>query len=87
MKQVKIQSTTTIHVSKNLEYKDFTATNPDPQNKLKIVADWTRNTVCIKAGVDYYPAEIAEWDAVKALEKANVLTIGEVTEKKTKKEG
>ena len=61
MKQVKIQSTTTIHVSKNL--------------------------VCIKAGVDYYPAEIAEWDAVKALEKANVLTIGEVTEKKTKKEG
>ena len=43
MKQVKIQSTTTIHVSKNLDYKDFTATNPDPQNKLKIVADWTRN--------------------------------------------
>ena len=87
MKQVKIQSTITIHVNKNLEYKDFTESNSDTKNKLKIIPDWVSQTVRIDKGVGLYPAEIAEWDSVKALEKANVLTVGEVTEKRTKKEG
>ena len=74
---VKIQSTTTIHVTPGLQYRDVT--NPDAHvpDRLKVHPTWAKCVICITAGVGIYPSEIVEWDSVKALAKCNILTIGD----------
>lgn len=79
-KMVRIQSTTTINVTCGLQHKDLT--NPDAHipERLKVSPEWCKCTVLIREGVGNYPAEIAEWETVKALVIHKVLTIGEVFE-------
>lgn len=79
-KMIRIQSTTTITVTSGLQLKDVT--NPDAHipDRLKVSALWPRATVDIKAGIGYYPVEIAEWPSVKALEKDGIFTLGEIVE-------
>ena len=74
---VRIQSTTTIHVTPGLQYRDVT--NPDAHvpDRLKVRPTWAKCVICITAGVGIYPSEIIEWDSVKALAKCNILTIGD----------
>lgn len=77
---VKIQSSITITVTMGLNNKDVT--NPDAHvaDRLKVSALWPKCTVQILAGAHWYPAEIAEWNTVKALEKDKILTIGEYSD-------
>ena len=74
---VRIQSSTTIHVTPGLQYKEVT--NPDAHvpDRLRVMPMWAGHVICIKSGVGVYPAEITKWDSVKALAKCGVLTIGE----------
>lgn len=52
--------------------------NEDAQNKLNLnPATWTKTQVHIKAGIATYPAEIKDWDTVKALVKAMAITISD----------
>lgn len=80
-KVVRIQSTIDISVTAGLQNKDVT--NPDAHipDRLKISPLWPKATVDIRRGTGYYPAEIVEWATVKALEKDNILTIGQIEEK------
>lgn len=79
-KVIRIQSTTTITVTCGLQHKDMT--NPDAHipDRLKVSPEWTKCTVLIREGVGYYPAEIAEWESVKALVGCGVFTLGEISE-------
>ena len=85
-KLVRIQSTITITVTGGLNYKD--TTNPDAHvpDRLKVSPEWPKCTVQIKQGIGDYPAEIIEWNTVKALVADNILTIGEVKEAQTEEE-
>lgn len=73
---VTIQSNVTIKVTPGLQANDVT--NPDAHvpDRLKVSPAWPRATVLIRQGQGIYPAEIAEWPTVKALQKDKVLTIG-----------
>lgn len=73
---VKIQSSITINVTPGLSHKDLTKKKSDVADRLKISATWPKATVLIKAGQHWYPSHIADWAAVKALEKKGQLTIG-----------
>lgn len=82
-KLIRIQSTVDITVTGGLNFKDVT--NPDAHvpDRLKVSAEWPKCTVQIKKGVGNYPAEIKEWNTVKALVNDNILTLGEITEPTT----
>lgn len=75
MKTIRIQSKVTITVTAGLQYKDMT--NPDAHvpDRLKVSAEWTKNTVQILEGVGEYPEEIISWPSVKALIKDKILTV------------
>lgn len=77
---IRIQSKTTITVTPGLQHKDVT--NPDAHipDRLKVSPLWPKAMVMIKEGVGMYPAEIAEWPTVKALEKKGILTLGNIIE-------
>ena len=79
-KMVRIHSTITINVTTGLQHKDVT--NPDAHipDRLKVSAEWPRHTVLIREGQHLYPAEIKNWNTVKALANDKVLTIGEEIE-------
>lgn len=79
-KMIRIQSTKTITVTPGLHHKDVT--NPDAHipDRLKVSPLWPRAMVMIKEGVGLYPAQIAEWNTVKALEKSGILTLGNIVE-------
>lgn len=79
-KMVKIHSTMTINVTAGLQNKDVT--NPDAHvaDRLKVSAEWPRHTVLIREGQHLYPAEIKNWNTVKALANDKILTIGEEVE-------
>lgn len=83
---IRIQSKVTINVTPGLQGKDVT--NPDAHipDRLKVSPEWTRCTVLIKAGVGTYPAEIAEWNTVKALVKDEIITIGGFEDAKTEEQ-
>ena len=72
-----IQSQTTIQVTCGLQNKDVT--NPDAHvpDRLKVSPLWSKATIVIHEGKHTYPAEIVEWPTVKALEKDEILTIGQ----------
>ena len=73
---VEIQSTKSIVVTAGLQFKD--TTNPDAHvpDRLKVAPLWPKLKIMIKKGKHSYPALIAEWPTVKALEKDGILTIG-----------
>ena len=85
-KLVRIQSNITITVTGGLNYKD--TTNPDAHvpDRLKVSPEWPKCTVQIKQGVGDYPAEITQWNTVKALVDDNIITIGEIKEAQTEEE-
>lgn len=85
MNFIRIQSKQTINVTPGLEYADYTNYDSDIPNRLKVSAAWPKATVQIREGVDLYPAEIAEWSTVKALEKNGVLTISTTDETPSEK--
>ena len=73
---VEIQSTTTINVTKGLQFSDYTNPNAPIANKLNVKPRWTKTIILIKEGKHIYPSEIIEWESVKSLEKSGILTIG-----------
>ena len=75
-KLIEISSTTTIHVTCGANALDVT--NPDAHvaDRLRVAPSWTKNIICIKEGKGEYPADIATWATVKALERDGVITIG-----------
>ena len=79
-KFVRIQSEKTINVTAGLQHQDVT--NPDAHipDRLKVSPSWPKLTVLIKRGAHWYPAEIAEWNTVKALANDKILTIGEFSD-------
>lgn len=79
-KMIRIQSDVTITVTCGLQHKDVT--NPDAHvaDRLKVSAEWPRHTVLIRQGAHFYPAEIKDWNSVKALANDKVLTLGEEKE-------
>lgn len=83
---IRIQSKMTIRVTPGLQAKDVT--NPDAHipDRLKVSAEWPKCTVLIKEGVGLYPAEIAEWNTVKALVKKEIITIGGTEEATTEEQ-
>lgn len=85
-KLVRIQSTITITVTGGLNYKD--TTNPDAHvpDRLKVSPEWPKCMVQIKQGVGDYPAEIVEWNTVKALAADKILTIGEIKDAQSEEE-
>lgn len=80
---VKIQSQVNITVTPGLQNMDVT--NPDAHvpDRLKVQPTWPKAAVDIHEGIDVYPAYIAEWATVKALEKDKIITIGEYSETAT----
>lgn len=76
-KYVRIQSTMNIAVTPGLQVQDLTDKNALIADRLKVQAAWPKLTVLIEKGQHVYPIEIVEWETVKALENAGVLTIGE----------
>ena len=80
MKFVRIQSTIDICVTAGLQGRDLTRKDSDIPDRLKVSPDWPKMTMFIHKGAGNYPAEIAEWNTVKALVKDKVLTVGEVVD-------
>lgn len=76
-KYVRIQSTMNIVVTAGLQVQDLTDKSAPIADRLKVQAAWPKLTVLIEKGQHVYPIEIVEWETVKALENAGVLTIGE----------
>lgn len=76
---IRIQSKVTIAVTCGLQHQDVT--NPDAHipDRLKVSPEWPKATMLIRAGVHNYPAEIRDWPTVKALERDEIITIGEAT--------
>ena len=71
-----IQSQRTIQVTCGLQLKDVT--NPDAHvpDRLKISSLWPTASILITAGQHTYPAEIATWKTVQALQRDGALTVG-----------
>ena len=78
---VYIQSTMDITVTAGLQNEDVT--NPDAHipDRLKVNPVWPKMRIMIEQGRHIYPKLIAEWDTVKSLVKAGILTIGEDADK------
>lgn len=85
-KVVRIQSSMTITVTSGLQCKDVTNKDAHVADRLKIAPEWPKYSIQILEGVGEYPAEIAEWDTVKALVEAGVMTVSQVNEGSAKKE-
>ena len=84
MKKITIQATQAVIVTPDLEIRDLTDLNSTAPNKLRAVMDWKDlQPVKISQGVGEYNAHIKEWQTVKALVKAKVLTISESVEETT----
>lgn len=75
-KYVRIQSSVTIQVTAGLQHEDVTNKDAHVPDRLKVSPEWPKTTVLIVAGTHMYPSEIVEWNTVKALENANIITIG-----------
>lgn len=74
---VRVQSSMTIRVTSGLQYQDFTKKDSDIPNRMKVAPRWQDCMCLIKQGQHVYPAEIVEWNSVKALQQNGILTIGE----------
>lgn len=76
MKFITISSKIDITVTLGLTNVDKTNYQSKVGNNLNIAPLWARTAVHIKQGKHQYPAEIAEWPTVKALEANDTFTIG-----------
>lgn len=76
MKFITIDSKIDITVTNGLLNADKTNYGSKIGNNLNVVPLWTRNAVKIKKGKHLYPAEIADWTTVKALDANSTFTIG-----------
>ena len=74
---VKITSTITIEVYCNLESVEIVNANKQSSNRFSSVGAWANVRVRIMSGTGWYPSEILNWNAVKALAAKEILTIGE----------
>ena len=74
---VRIHSNMSIGVAPGLHYEDVTKKGSDIPNRLKVNPAWPKMAVNSEAGSHIYPAEIAEWPSVLALQKDKILTIGD----------
>ncbi len=79
-KYLKIQSTVNVNVTGGLKHLDMTDVNSNVADKLKVQAMWPKTLIRIATGTSYYPVEIKEWKTVQSLEKARLITIGEIVE-------
>lgn len=85
-KFVTIQSSIDIAVTAGLQALDVTNKDAHVPDRLKVQALWPRLSVMIYKGVGKYPAEIAEWESVKALAENKILTIGAISDEASEKE-
>lgn len=74
---VRITSEMDVTVSAGLQSINMTNKDAHVADRLNVKSAWVGTRILIRKGTSYYPAEIAQWDAVKALAKDKVLTIGE----------
>lgn len=74
-KFVTIHSEETIRVTAGLDYIDATNMESRKDDFKNIKQNWSKVYMLILKGKHVYPAEIAEWPTVKALEKDKVLTV------------
>ena len=74
---VRIQSSMTITVTSGLQCNDVTNKDAHIPDRLKVAPEWPKYSIQIMQGVGDYPAEIANWNTVKALVEAGVMTISE----------
>lgn len=81
MKFVQIHSKTTITVTPGLQYTNNTKTDSDIADRLKVAPQWVESCVKIEEGQHEYPAIVANYPTVIALEKDGILTIGKIFEK------
>lgn len=77
---VRIQSNITINVTAGLQNEDVSDKDAHIPDRLKVNPMWPKMTCMIMQGAGVYPACIATWNTVKALEKDGILTIGEFTD-------
>ena len=82
---VRIQSSQNIRVTMGLNCEDVTNKDAHVPDRLKINPLWPKLTVLIAQGANWYPAEIAEWNTVKALVEQGILTIGEYSDEADEK--
>lgn len=85
-KYVKITSQITIFVTGGLDSIDATNLEAHIPDRLNIKPAWTKSRILIKAGTGIYPAEIAEWNTVKALVKERRMSISYDVEDATEEE-
>lgn len=83
---IKIHSTKTIRVTPNTSINDLTNEKSLAPDKINAHMNWAYEPVIIYEGVREYPDYIKTWNTVKALVKANILTISETKEVKKESE-
>lgn len=83
---IKIHSTKTIRVTPNTTINDLTNEKSLAPDKINTHMNWAYEPVIIYEGVGEYPDYIKTWNTVKALVKANILTISETKEVKKESE-
>ena len=83
---IKIHSTKTIRITPNTTINDLTNEKSLAPDKINAHMNWAYEPVIISEGVGEYPDYIKTWNTVKALVKANILTISETKEVKEKTE-
>ncbi len=74
---LKIQSQIHVNVTSGLKHLNLTDATANVGDKLKVQALWAKELVRIIPGTSWYPAEVKEWNTVKALTKDGILTLGE----------
>lgn len=76
-KFVRIESQIDIMVSAGLQSINMSNRDAHVADRLNVKSAWVGTRILITKGTGYYPAEIQDWDAVKALAADQKLTIGE----------
>lgn len=72
---IKIHSDVTIMVTPGLQNKNITNKDSRLEDKLRVQPIWQNAGVLITRGEGLYPAEIAEWPAVKIFARKGIFTI------------
>lgn len=75
-KFVQIASSVNINVAPDLRCIDATNPTAPMADKLSVKSAWSRFIVPVKMGMAWYPAQLKNWDSVKALANDGIFTIG-----------
>lgn len=73
---IRIQSKKNITVAAGLQSINMSNKNAHIPDRYNVASAWVGTRVLIREGIGYYPNEIKDWDAVKALVKDGILTLG-----------